>query len=222
MKPFPTPFLATALLLLPASPAFGQTTLALTGGINIATLDIGSDSGFVPDTESATRISFGLAATFPRSENLGIQLGGNYSQKGGRLIIATSDVNGESTIETSHLEFTALGRARIPLAGDRVSAHLLAGPAVAFELSCQLSVKATVEGSTVEISDDCNEGADLSRSPFDFGLAGGGGLEIVPLDKLGISLGVLYTHGLTDLDTSDDSLKQRALSLRAGLVYSIG
>ena len=218
MKPFATPLLATALLLLPASTASGQTTLALTGGINIATLEITSDAGLAPDTESVTRTSIGFSAIFSRAERLGFQLGGTYSQKGGRLIFSSSELIGESSIETSHLEFTALARAQFPLAGDRVSAHLLAGPAVAFELSCQLSAKASVEGSTVEISDDCNEGADLSRSPFDFGLAGGGGLEIGLLDKLGISLGVLYTHGLTDLDTSDgESLKQRALTLRAGL-----
>ena len=51
----------------------------------------------------------------------------------------------------------------------------------------------------------------------------GGGFEIKVLDTLGMSFDVLYTYGLLDLDLSDSaSMKQRALTLRAGLVYSIG
>ncbi len=222
MKHRATPLLATALLLLPASPAYGQTTLALTGGVNIATLSIGSDAGPVPDVESVTRASIGITLTFPRSETLGFQVGGTYSQKGGSLIFASTEVIGQSTIETNHFEITGLGRVQFPLGGDRVRAHLLAGPAAAFELSCELSAKANVDGTAVDRDDDCLESPNLSRAPFDLGVAAGGGLEIWLADKLGISLGALYTHGLQDIDTSDDSLKRRTLALRAGFVYLRG
>ena len=224
MKRFATPLLATILLLLTGTPAFGQVSIAVTGGVNIASLDISTDSDFAPDLKSVTRLSIGLAANIPASDGWGLQLGGSYSQKGGRFEISEQGVSVESRVETDYLEFTVLGRAQFPVSGDRVSAHLLAGPALALESSCQLTAKATgLDGGTFEFTEDCDGDIGLDRSTYDLGLAGGGGLEIKLLDTLGMSFGLLYTYGLLDLDKSDsDSLKQRALTLRAGLVYSIG
>ena len=225
MKRFATPLLATILLLLTGTPAFGQVSIAVTGGVNIASLDISTDSDFFsPDLKSVTRLSIGLAASIPASDGWGIQLGGSYSQKGGRFDFSEQGVSAESRVETDYLEFTALGRAQFPVSGDRVSAHLLAGPALALASSCGFTAKATgPDGGTFEFGGDCDEDTGLETSAFDLGLAGGGGLEIKLLDTLGISFGLLYTYGLLDLDKSDgDSLKQRALTLRAGLAYSIG
>ena len=223
MKRFATPLLATILLLLTVTPALGQVSLAVTGGVNIASMDISTGSDFAPDLKSVTRLSIGLAANIPASDGWGLQLGGSYSQKGGRYEISEQGVNAESRVETDYLEFTVLGRAQFPVSGDRVSAHLLAGPALALESSCQLTAKATGPGGgTREFAEDCDD-IRLDRSTYDFGLAGGGGLEIKLADTLGMSFGLLYTYGLLDLDKSDsDFMKQRALSLRAGMVYSIG
>ena len=217
--------LATILLLLTGTPALGQVSLVVTGGVNIASLDISTDDDFfVPDFKSVTRLSIGLAANIPASDGWGLQLGGSYSQKGGRFEFSEQGVSAESRVETDYLEFTVLGRARFPVSGDRVSAHLLAGPALALESSCQLTAKATdPDDGTFEFAEDCDGDIGLDRSTYDLGLAGGGGLEIKLLDTLGMSFGLLYTYGLLDLDKSDgDSMKQRALTLRAGLVYSIG
>ena len=224
MKRLATPLLTTTLLLLTGTPALGQVSITVTGGVSIASLDISTDSDFAPDLKSVTRLSIGLAANIPASDGWGLQLGGSYSQKGGRFEISEQGVNAESRVETDYLEFTVLGRAQFPVSGDRVSAHLLAGPALALESSCQLTAKATGPGgSTFEFAEDCDGDIGLDRSTYDFGLAGGGGLEIKLADTLGMSFGLLYTHGLLDLDKSDrDSMKQRALSLRAGLVYLIG
>ena len=225
MKRLATPLLTTFLLLLTVTPAFSQVSLAVTGGVNIASMDISTESDFLaPDLKSVTRLSIGLAANIPASDGWGLQLGGSYSQKGGRFEISEQGVSAESRVETDYLEFTVLGRARFPVSGDRVSAHLLAGPALALESSCQLTAKATgPDGGTFEFAEDCDGYIGLDRSTYDLGLAGGGGLEIKLLDTLGMSFGLLYTYGLLDLDKSNsDSLKQRALSLRAGLVYSIG
>ena len=78
-------------------------------------------------------------------------------------------------------------------------------------------------GTDLELGEDCDDGDVLDRSNFDLGLAGGGGIEIGLSDALGVSLGVLYTFGFLDIDKdAGDSLKHRVLSLRIGLVYSIG
>ena len=63
-----SPLLLTGLLLVPATPAAGQTSLSLTGGINVASLEVDSSDSLVPNLQSVSRISIGLAATIPTSE----------------------------------------------------------------------------------------------------------------------------------------------------------
>ncbi len=58
-----------------ATPALAQTTLSLTGGLNRTAMRADPPDGGVWRSESLTRMSFGLAATFPASEHLGVQLG---------------------------------------------------------------------------------------------------------------------------------------------------
>ncbi len=63
-----SPLLLTGLLLVPATPAAGQTLLSLMGGINVASLEVDSSDPLVPNLQSVSRMSIGLAATIPISE----------------------------------------------------------------------------------------------------------------------------------------------------------
>lgn len=220
MKRLATSLLVT-MLLLPGIPARAQTTLAISGGMNVASMDFAGETEFVPDFQSVNRASIGLAVTFPVFARLGLRLGGNYSQKGGLAEVSMGGLTGESFLDSDYLELTALARVRVPTAGDRVAVNLLAGPALALETSCELGATAVDRtGSTSEYNETCDD-ADFDRLRHDLGLAAGGELEIGLAEKLGLSIGVLYTHGVLDIDTVDDaSLKHRALTLRAGLVYS--
>ena len=137
-----SPLLLTRLLLVPATPAAGQTLLSLTGGINVASLEVDSSDPLVPNLQSVSRMSIGLAATIPISERVGIQLGGAYSQKGGSLEVQEDGATIASDIEFDYIELTVLARVGLPLSGDRVSAHLLVGPALAFQSSCQVAISA--------------------------------------------------------------------------------
>ena len=60
------------------------TRLGVTGGLNLASVDVSTGELFVPDFESVARMSIGALVTMPISENLGFQLAGSYSQKGGK------------------------------------------------------------------------------------------------------------------------------------------
>ena len=209
---------APFLLLTPA-PTVAQIKLGVTGGLNLASVNVSSESAFVPDFESVTRLSLGLSATIPLSETWGLQLAGGYSQRGTMYTFTEDGADIEATLNMDYIELAALGMVSFPVSGERVSAHLLAGPALALESSCRWSSKATFMGTDYEASEDC----DFNRSNYDLGLAGGGGIEIGLSDALGVSLGVLYTFGLLDIDEDDsDSLKHRVLSVRVGLVYSVG
>lgn len=235
--------LPVTLLLALGTPASAQTTLSLMGGVNRTSLD--ADRGPAPSAEilqSVNRTSVGLAATFPVSDRFGIQLGGAYSQKGGSFDFAEiirglsgmaiipedfmSEMEGvdiAASLEMDYIELTAMAEVRFPLSGERVSAHLLAGPALALRSSCQF--RTSVRGPDT-LSFDQSEGCDaidLDSRGFDFGLAGGAGLEMGLTDKMDARVGMLYTLGLLDISWNDLELwKHRALTLRAGLGYRIG
>ena len=244
MKRFPTlllPTLLTAVFLTLAVPVRAQTTLSLTGGVNLTSLAADTEGTLAPGFESLTRMSIGLAATIPVSDRFGLQLGGRYAQKGGRLDVLglmamMDDIFGfggfeemppgasfEADYEMDFVEFSALARVGFPLSGDRVSGHLLAGPALGLLSSCEGVARISgLDEPAVNVSSDCDE-SGLDFRKIDVGLAGGAGIDIGLTDSIDAHLGLLYTLGLSNV--SEDiggSLKHRALSIRAGLAFPIG
>ncbi len=242
MKRFPTlllPTLLTVVCLTPGAPVHAQTTLSLTGGVNITSLDTDNDGTRSPGFESLARMSIGLAATLPVSDRFGLQLGGRYAQKGGRLdVLRLMEMMGDMfggfeemppgaslyiDYEMDYVELSVLARVGFPLSGDRVSGHLLAGPALGLRSSCEGVV--SISGPDRPALDQgvgCDE-AGLDFRKIDVGLAGGAGIDIGLTDAVDAHLGLLYTLGLSNV--SDDlggSVKHRALTIRAGLVLPIG
>ena len=69
----------------------------------------------------------------------------------------------ESTLRMDYIELAAFGVVHLPLSGERVSAHLLAGSALALEASCDVTAKATYMGTHFEVSEGCDEGDALDR-----------------------------------------------------------
>lgn len=242
MKRFPTlllPTLLTAVLLsLGVAPVRAQTTLSLTGGVNRTSLNVDADGAFSPDLESLTRMSVGLAATIPVSDRFGLQLGGRYAQKGGRLdvigVLEMGDMMGgledipsgtslHADIKMDYVELTVLARVGFPLSGDRVSGHLLAGPTLGVRSSCEFGV--SFSGPDIpafDVESDCEE-MEFDFRPLDFGLAGGAGIDIGLTDSIDAHLGLLYTLGFADISEDvDDTTRHRALTIQAGLAIPIG
>ena len=81
MKHFATVVALALLLLTPAPPAQGQTTLLVSAGLNRASVTISNRPNEV--VEPAMRISIGLAAGISISEGWNAELGASYSQKPG-------------------------------------------------------------------------------------------------------------------------------------------
>ena len=200
-----------AITLAPPRPvaAVAHTRLTVAGGVNLASAAVSEDEGL--SLESVTRLAIGVSAGIPMSARLELHLGAGYSQKG----FAVSAFGADAATEIDYLELSAL--AGMPFSvGERASLHLLAGPALAFKLSC--GVSATFMGE--ELSEDCGDDGPKS---MDLGLAGGARLEIGLSEKMGISVGALYNLGLLNMDDSDGSetIKSRVMTLQAGVVYSI-
>ena len=217
MKRFPIQLLAGALLLLHGSPVAAQNTFSVLGGVNIASLDV-SARDIIEDTVALRRMSVGVALSVPVGGGLGLQFGASMAQKGGSLLVRDTVAGGESHIRANYFELTALARVGVPLLGSFVSAHLLGGPALGIETSCDVVLFEDRDGGDAEEPSDCNDDRDTN----DYGLAAGGGVEIWLSERLGISLGVLYTRGLADIAIGEDSARNRTLTLRGGLVLSAG
>lgn len=234
------PTLLTAVLLtLEATPVRAQATLSLTGGVNLTSLDTDSDGTRFPGFESLTRMSIGLAATLPVSDRFGLQLEGRYAQKGGRLDVLgvmamMGDMFGgfeemppgasfDADYQMDFVELSALARVGFPLSGDRVSGHLLAGPALGLRASCEGVVRLSgLDEPPFNVSSDCDE-AGLDFGTIDLGLAGGAGIDIGLTDSVDAHLGLLYVLGLSNVaEDFGGSAKHRALTIRAGLGLPIG
>lgn len=218
MKRFSTLLLAAGLLL-PGSSASAQTTFSLHGGLNLSIIrDYHVDSVLVLNRERATGPNVGLAATFRVSppdqvNSLALQLSGTYSRRGGARSLGQ-----KITTRLDYVEIAALLDVRIPLIWEPLAVHVSAGGAAGRLMSCEFEFQ-DAEGRT-ERTTAC---ADDEFRSLDFGLVGGGSLEIGATERLGVTVGFQYYHGLGFIDHFEEgSLKNRSLSLRGGLLYPIG
>lgn len=231
------PTLLTAVFLTPGAPARAQTTLSLTGGVSLTSLNTDFDGALAPDIESLTGMSVGLAATIPVTDRFGVQLGGRYVQKGGSLDLLgmmmgmfgrLEGMEQVTSLETDfrmdYVEFSALARVGFPLSGDRMSGHLLAGPALGLQSSCEVGVRISEPGfPEADVNMDCEEFGPIFKGKLDLGLAGGAGIDIGLTDSIDAHLGLLYTLGLSNvLDDDDETMKHRAFTIRAGLAIPVG
>ena len=231
---------AAFLLLLPWMPAAGQTTITLTAGVNRAWMEsqdylLDFLDILVPADESTIssidRLAAGVVVNH-QGDLWGVQLRGEYSQHGARWDFYRSDLYGivwmaDARLETDYLGFAALGRVRVPLPlRQEVSIFALAGPTLNRESSCRMSEEGfNVDGvPSYGVRGDCDDRRSLAayRSNVDLGVSFGTEGELRGWKGFGLSAGAFYTLGL--LDISGDfggSVKQRVLSVRVGLSYTI-
>jgi len=231
MKRFAAPLFAAALVLPPGAAVFGQTTLTVTTGVNRTSVGVDLaryvyphfDSYRQPDFRPATGFTIGLAVTKPLSGNLSLEVGGRYAKRGARWQSESDGVNFEARMEPEYLEVATLLKVGLGLPGSRVSAYATAGPAVAFKTSCEWNEVVSIRGVVInEVNARCGRvGLGLSR--LDFGVSGGAGVETALSDAVGVSVGVVYTLGLLNVGADRAGhLKNRAVSLRAGIVTPVG
>ena len=248
---------ALALVLaLAAAPLSAQKTIGLRAGIGSATL-----SGANLDTRGAAAfdaprygIAAGVDAGIPLSGALGARIGLGLAQKGGAVkvppSISASRSLTESVAQIDYVQFSALLRAGTAAEGGRLNFGFLAGPWVAFNLSCQVAVT-TVEpppirpevppgipnrvgaarvtgaatgsaraGSAQDTDVACGEGGVSEVKSTDFGVAVGGGFQVKLTDSLDLAFEVIYARGLSEID--DEGKKTNHVAFQSGLVFAIG
>lgn len=204
----------SGLLATQAVPVSRPLTVTLTAGANRSwtapppltqVLDGGGSSPVV-------RKRAGAEVTMPLRQRFALQFGAAYSQTGEISSYVEDLLEGpliEEQWELDYLEFSVLGRMRIPDEAKRLGLHVLAGPAIALPLACRTGKKAA------ERLGDCRP----TSSRFNVLLYGGAGVDARLNRRLGATAGFLYGLSLRAFTGGIDHL--RVLSLRAGLTYRI-
>ena len=195
--------MAALFVLLPDAFALGQTALSVTGGLNLASAASSRPDDRDDGIGSLTRMVAGVSAATPLTTGgWRVQLGAAYAQKGFEFGIAEFAMD--------YVELAAMLDRPLPL-GDAASVHLLAGPALGFQVSCQVKDQSR--------SQDCpSEGV----SAFDFGVVAGFDFEVGLSDSLGLLVGMSYNLGLVALlDEETYTTRSRTLTLRSGVTFPI-
>ena len=148
-------------------------------------------------------IRFGIGGLSIQPEILALTKGTKFDDVG------TDD---DGKIKLDYVEIPIL------LRFDLGQLYVMAGPSIGFDIGCEIEV----EGFDTEF--DCDDaGTDVfDRSKTDFGLTGVAGLEL-SLGPGSLFVEGRYTHGLSDLDKSDQFKAQnRSFGVFAGFSIGLG
>lgn len=210
--------LVGALLMLAAGPAAAQEVLVgVKGGLNISDISI-------EDVEDATESTSGLIAggfiRFGLGEVLALQPELLYTQKGAEAEDTAEGIT--ANLNLDYLEVPVLLLARIPVEQSPVRPVVFAGPAVAFELTCELEGQSNGTSATADCDDAAFED-ELATKSVDVGAVFGAGVDFDLSDQAVFTLEGRYTLGLTNIQDTEveEEVKNRVLSFLAGIGFRL-
>jgi len=227
---------AILLTSLAAAPLAGQMTIGLRGGIGTATL-----SREVPRLERGEEVSrfgvvSGIDVGIPLSGTVDLRVGVGLAQKGGGADpppwLAAGRAFIDATAELDYLQLSALFRASADAERGLLKVGVLAGPYVALNHSCAISVRThfSPPGSgqyrfftellPSRAQASCIDYAGTDFRSTDFGLTFGTGVEVRLYDSLGLAFDLIYAIGLSRID--DDGTRNRHLAVQSGIVLVVG
>lgn len=177
MKYFMSALIAMATLY--CAPVFGQSSVVIRGGVNLAGL-----AGNAPERHGLRQnIRIGASVVVPLRARVRFQIGADYVSKGSKIGFESSD-----KIRIDYIELSGLGN--IALKSSTPSLFLLIGPTMAFKVNS--------EGGDYLLK-SWHEEDQFEFKTLDFGIAGGGGTEILSSFKVVF----LYTMGIRSVNKTD-------------------
>ena len=165
------------------TPIFGQSTLAIRGGVNLTNLG----GNIVHSNNPRRSIKMGASVTLPIQDRwFSLQFASDYVPKGGKDNSSFDNLE----LNIDYLEFSALTVIRLLSFRRASSLSILAGPTVAFKVR--------------------NEGEDpiarryrkdrFELKTLDFGIAGGMGIEMPFSEAMTVKAELLYTEGIRSIN----------------------
>ncbi len=191
-----------------------ELAVGFRGGLDITSADF--EGSLLESTSSRTGWSGGLVLSALITRTVELQTGGWISKKGFDGV--DSSGGGTTEVDQTYFEIPMLIGVRIP---GKISPHLLAGPVLGLELSCNLTAPNFPNGV------NCDDPIDAPRTKgADFGILFGAGVE-VSVGRVSLLADALYNLGLTDISEFSvggqiSSIKSRAFYLSFGVLWPIG
>ena len=188
------PVLALILTIASAAPALAQMSYGVKAGINYA------DVSFDGDVASSGRVGLlaGGFVTLPLRGWLAAQSEVIYTVKGTSVDIA--DI--ETDFIVDYVEVPVLARISF-----RKNMYVAGGPSMAFRVRARSRTDFGGSTEEIDVKDDVES--------FDLGVVGAVGIEFGKWVFDG-----RYTHGLSDLDPSEDAkTRNRVFSFSAGIKF---
>jgi hypothetical protein len=227
---------ATMFATMPVS-AQAQTTPrtkfgALIGlaSASISDADLGdlAETGVSAETKRRMGFQIGAYLTQPLSGNVSFQPEVHYIQKGAKLAVNVTDIEGipatsaEAALKFAYLEVPLLLRLDLG-EGRSVRPFLVAGPALAYRISCNLGL--SVSGASFNTNcDESLDGETESDDPFkkfDASIMAGAGVAGT-MGALPLSVQARFSYGLLNIanDAVDGrSPKNTVISLLFGIGF---
>ena len=191
-----------------------ELAVGFRGGLAITSADF--EGSLLESTSSRTGWSGGLVLSALITRTVELQTGGWISKKGFNGVDSSG---GTTEVDQTYFEIPMLIGVRIP---GKISPHLLAGPVLGLELSCNLTAPNFANGV------NCDDPIDAPRTKgADFGILFGAGVE-ASLGRVSLIADALFNYGLTDISElspvlgSIDSIKSRAFYLSVGVLWPVG
>lgn len=187
--------LALAVVVMVPAVAKAQmspVSFGVKAGLNSASLSTDADEG--DELDRRTGLLAGLFAGRQVNKNFGLQLEGLYSMRGAKF----QEDEGEASINLNFIDVPLLARLGSE-SSSGIKYFVLTGPQVGFKVKGEVEF----EGVTVDLEDDVKS--------TDFGWVFGAGL-----DSGRFTVDARFTLGLSDLDTTEDSAKNRTFAVTVG------
>ncbi|MCZ6918145.1 MAG: porin family protein [Gemmatimonadetes bacterium] len=199
-----------------------QARVGVKGGFNITDFH-GGTSG-TGDTFAETKnrhpAAGGLFVSIPIGSRVSITPEVLLTGKGFKQNDVISGIPVEVTVKFNALQFPLLLNVVLGPTDAVVTSRLFVGPAVTFELSCDL----TFDRLLPELP--CDDVADLDRESWDLEAIFGGALDIAGPGRFVFSLEARYDYGLRNLDAAAEpnnfNVKSRAFTFLGGVSLALG
>ncbi len=141
---FSTAVIATAVVFTAFTPAQGQMTKGIFAGVNSSTFSI-TDLSSDESTSSHTGFMAGGWVGLHLGNLIALQLEAFYTQKGSKF---NQTGQPTATFKVDYIEIPLLLQVGLPLGA--LKPHIYAGPAIAFNVSCKISVDGSESGKCDE------------------------------------------------------------------------
>ncbi len=211
----PVPAAESEPAVEPAGPTGGLTVLFPLVAMNASTMAFTTSGPGTIGASQVIGVGGGFGVAFPVSGRYGVQIGAQFAQKGAGMTLSVGDVAANADVTFENVDFTALARISV-LPAANLPLYTLIGPYASFELDCRLVLDASAGTGRFTSSDDCRN-ANIDTQLIDFGVTGGVGIE-VGTGETRITAGLLYSHGIQDIDKYvGDTARHRVLNIHAGV-----